>query len=503
MSYISSWPVFIECDPCTKFWNRNECVIDHNILMNEELMKTDQKNIIIKEQTYILTNQGQFYYQKQNKLRWVQLNTSISVKLIELKLPQREHDVVKVIRIKRNQRVYACFWSLDFQKTFQYFKRIAGFCVCQNFEQLYTIQDLLGKGGYSKVYQLCPVNRLPYQQQYYAGKIYNKVEVNSKKNLIQISHLIRQECEILKKLNSPFIITLFEIIQLDEQLILITELLRSGSLYQLLKEKVRIQEIEANGIILRIALGLQCLHNLGYVHRDIKLENVLLDKDQIKIIDFGFAEQINREVLTSGQGTIGYMAPEIFQDQPYTELGDVFSLGVVYYLLLTGKSPFRGHNQDNIMRANKLCEVDFSEYCFVNVSQKVINLVKAMLQRNPKNRISLNEVIQSLRTQNPMMDYPYHTNSVDGSQMTKQAGIRSLYLLSQNSQDSLRGQKAQQNRLNVTDKFVVKTSTFRPSLVNLDSSHNENEDLEDNHLPGSVVEFLFVSMNIMNNNKFP
>lgn len=49
MSYISSWPVFIECDPCTKFWNRNECVIDNNILMNEELMKTDQKNIIIKE----------------------------------------------------------------------------------------------------------------------------------------------------------------------------------------------------------------------------------------------------------------------------------------------------------------------------------------------------------------------------------------------------------------------------------------------------------------------
>lgn len=58
MSYISSWPVFTECDPCTKFWNRNECLIDHNILMNEELMKTDHKNIIIKERSYILTNKG-------------------------------------------------------------------------------------------------------------------------------------------------------------------------------------------------------------------------------------------------------------------------------------------------------------------------------------------------------------------------------------------------------------------------------------------------------------
>ncbi|CAD8119695.1 unnamed protein product [Paramecium sonneborni] len=195
------------------------------------------------------------------------------------------------------------------------------------------------------------------------------------------------------------------------------------------------------------------------------------------------------------------MAPEIFQNQPYTEVGDVFSLGVVYYLLLTGKSPFRGHNQETIMRANKICEIEFSEYCFVNVSHKIIGLVKSMLQKNPKNRISLNEVIQMLRTQSQLIDYAYRTNSVDGSQMTKQAGIRSLYLLSQNSQDSLRAQKTQQNRLNVTDKFVVKASTFRPSLVNLDSS--DDEDLEDNHLPGTVVEFLFVSMNIMNNIKFP
>ncbi|CAD8119694.1 unnamed protein product [Paramecium sonneborni] len=271
MSYVSSWPVFVECDTSTKFWNRNDCVVDNSILLSEELKKTDYKSVTIKERTYVLNNKGQFYYLKQDKLRWVQLNTQMSVKLIELKLPQRDHDVVKVIRIKKNQRVYACFWNIDYQKTFEYFKRIAGFCVCQNFEQLYTFQDLLGKGGYSKVYKLCPVNKLPYQKQFYAGKVYNKVEVNSKKNLMSISQLIRQECEILKKLNSPFILNLFEIIQLDEQLILITELLSSGSLYQLLKEKVRIQEMEASGIIMRIALGLQCLHRVcsqGYKIRE-------------------------------------------------------------------------------------------------------------------------------------------------------------------------------------------------------------------------------------------
>lgn len=58
MSFISSWPVFTECDPCKKFWNRNECLVDQNILIKEELMKTDQRSILIKERAYILTNKG-------------------------------------------------------------------------------------------------------------------------------------------------------------------------------------------------------------------------------------------------------------------------------------------------------------------------------------------------------------------------------------------------------------------------------------------------------------
>lgn len=91
------------------------------------------------------------------------------------------------------------------------------------------------------------------------------------------------------------------------------------------------------------------------------------------------------------------MAPEIFSGLPYTEIGDVFSLGVIYYALLTGKAPFRCNNQEGLLRANKLAETDFSEYRFVNVSQKTIALVKGMLNKNPKLRTPLNDVIQNLR----------------------------------------------------------------------------------------------------------
>ncbi|CAD8133114.1 unnamed protein product [Paramecium pentaurelia] len=331
----------------------------------------------------------------------------------------------------------------------------------------------MGKGGYSKVYKLCPLNKQSFQQQYYAGKVYNKNELAQKKNLNCLAQLVKAECEILKQVNSPFILTLYEIIQLDEQL----------------KRKQGFKRVRLVALFLELHQDFRPF--IGYVHRDIKLENILIDKDQIKIIDFGFAEQINREVLTSGQGTVGYMAPEIFTHKPYTELGDVFSLGVVYYLLLTGKPPFKGLNQDNIIRANQKCDIDFSEYCFVNVSQKTIHLVKGMLQKNPKQRSSLNEVLQNLKSQNLFLDIVYRSISIEGSQLTKHGGMRSLYLQSQCSQDSPRIQQKQSKLLNITqtlEKFAVKTSSFRPSLQNIDNYTFDSDDLEDNTLPQFVLE---------------
>ncbi|CAD8128023.1 unnamed protein product [Paramecium sonneborni] len=498
MSQQLVWPVYVENDVCEKFWNRNECVLDGEILITQQMCKTDRKTQVIKERTYTLSGKGILCYQKKSLIRWLLLTYKMSVKLIDLKIQSKDQDLVKVIRLKRNSQVQAYIWNADFQQTFTFFKRLTAFCICQNFEQLYTIQDLMGKGGYSKVYKLCPLNKQQFQQQYYAGKVYNKNELAQKKNLGQLSQLVKAECEIMKQVNSPFILTLYEIIQLDEQLILITELLRSGSLYKLLREKVRIQESEAKQLWVY-------KQYIRYVHRDIKLENILMDKDQIKIIDFGFAELINREVLTSGQGTVGYMAPEIFNNQPFTEQGDVFSLGVVYYLLLTGKPPFKGLNQENIVRANKKCDIDFSEYCFVNVSQKTIQLIKGMLQKNPKQRTSLNEVIQNLKSQNLLLDTIYRSISVDGSQLTKQ-GLRSLYLQSQCSQDSPRIQQKQSKLLNVTqtlDKYAIKASSFRPSLQDLSRYSFDSCDLEDNTLPLFVLEFLQISKLTMNSTKFP
>ena len=100
--------------------------------------------------------------------------------------------------------------------------------------------------------------------------------------------------------------------------------------------------------------GIEYISRLNIVHRDLKPENLLLDYDKgIKIIDFGFAEKVNRHKLVSRAGTPGFLPPELFKLSPYTEKGDIFSLGIILYSLLVGTTPFKGDTYRNVLELNK------------------------------------------------------------------------------------------------------------------------------------------------------
>ncbi|CAD8190145.1 unnamed protein product [Paramecium pentaurelia] len=524
------WPIFQENDSTKAFWNKKfeqniDCSIISQYCMNRITWKCSKPC----EYQFLLNQNGILFYQHNNKPKgYVQLNHDISIKIIDLKISNNKSDLVKVIRIKRTKDIFIYIWNQDYKSTFQFFKNLSQFSFIQNLDQLYTLSDVIAKGGFSKVFSLTPNLRLPNQPLNYAGKIYNKEELLQKKDSQKFYNFIRSECYVLRKLNSPYILKLYEIIQLDEMLILVTEYIKGGSLYQYLKDKKKLTEIESIQILLKLTIALQAVHNIGYVHRDIKLENVLIDKDNLKLIDFGFTEKIQRDRLQNGQGTAGYIAPEVFMRQPYQEVGDVFSLGVIFYSMLCGRAPFRSNTYDGLLKLNKECQIDFSESRFLNVSQKSIYLMKAMLQKQPENRINIQDLLAQLQAQTLFShsgNFISTQSIIDGSvglsfnHLQSKNTLKSFYQQSQNSVSENSSQfsnhqlkqKKRRFKSQSMDKKgqFPKQSSFKPSLkyvyqMEIQQSYEDNISIGDQEYPiqDQNLQFLQFSYYQLNRQKF-
>ena len=147
---------------------------------------------------------------------------------------------------------------------------------------------------------------------------------------------MRNEILVLKTISkNDNIIKIYEIYETNHELILIFELMEGGDLYGLIK-KHNCEEKQAWHFFQQMIKGLNFLHLKGVIHRDIKLENILLTKEEkpvVKIADFSLAEFYKHKSLRTKCGTPGFMAPEIFNNDVYDERVDIFSAGIILYIL--------------------------------------------------------------------------------------------------------------------------------------------------------------------------
>ncbi|XP_026879671.2 serine/threonine-protein kinase MARK2 isoform X7 [Electrophorus electricus] len=254
----------------------------------------------------------------------------------------------------------------------------------------YRLLKTIGKGNFAKV----KLARHVLTGKEVAVKIIDKTQLNSS----SLQKLFR-EVRIMKLLNHPNIVKLFEVIETEKTLYLVMEYASGGEVFDYLVAHGRMKEKEARAKFRQIVSAVQYCHQKCIVHRDLKAENLLLDADMnIKIADFGFSNEFTLgNKLDTFCGSPPYAAPELFQGKKYDgpEV-DVWSLGVILYTLVSGSLPFDGQNlkelRERVLRGKYRIPFYMSTDCE--------NLLKKFLILNPTKRGSLEQQIMKDRWMN-------------------------------------------------------------------------------------------------------
>ncbi|XP_041638421.1 protein kinase C delta type-like isoform X4 [Cheilinus undulatus] len=244
-----------------------------------------------------------------------------------------------------------------------------------------VLHKVLGKGSFGKVL----LAELKGQGQYFAVKVL-------KKDVVLMDDDV--ECTMVEKRvlalawENPFLTHLYSTFQSKEHLFFVMEYLNGGDLMFHIQVNGRFDVIRSTFYAAEIIVGLQFLHSKGIIYRDLKLDNVMLDKDgHIKIADFGMCKEnvFGDARATTFCGTPDYIAPEILLGQKYTFSVDWWSFGVLVYEMLIGQSPFQGDDEDELFESIRSDTPHYPRW----ITKEAKSLLELLFERDPCRRLGV------------------------------------------------------------------------------------------------------------------
>jgi len=253
----------------------------------------------------------------------------------------------------------------------------------------YTVEKEIGAGGYAR----CLLVKNKTTGQLFACKELQKNKLNNVASL-------KSEIQILIKLDHPNIIKLYEIYENDNYIYLVMELCTGGELFDRIIQKTeegkQFTEKEVAKIFQQMMSAINYCHSNKIVHRDLKPENLLLasqdENSPIKVIDFGMSRIFNdKQAMFDKVGTAYYISPEVL-DGFYDEKCDIWSAGVILYILLCGYPPFNGNDDDEIFESIKKRKFVYPDAEWAKISGEAKDLINKMLSE-PLNRLTAEQVL--------------------------------------------------------------------------------------------------------------
>merc|ERR1712100_647202 len=245
------------------------------------------------------------------------------------------------------------------------------------FGEKYEVGEVLGRGAFSVVKKVTSKR---------SGRVY-AVKIIDKKNVGQDMNRLRIEIDILTKVKHPNIINLKEIMEDEDTLYIITELVTGGELF--------------DKLVARMVSAIDYLHSMNIVHRDLKPENLLLkdssNVSEVKLADFGLSkivsEGVQKQLMQTACGTPGYVAPEVLTADGYDKEVDLWSIGVITYILLCGFPPFYNEHLPVLFEAIMKADYDYPEDYWDEISDTAKNFIDRLLVVDPTKRMTTGEAL--------------------------------------------------------------------------------------------------------------
>ena len=248
--------------------------------------------------------------------------------------------------------------------------------------------NVIGKGGVGKVWKVQALK----PKMILAMKQMSKSKIVSKK----MTQNVFEEKEILSNLYHPFIINMYCTFQDSDNLYMLMDYLPCSDFRYQLHRMTSFSEEQLQFLTACVVTGLGYIHSKGIVHRDIKPENLICDeKGYIRITDFGIAKKVDWDLKYEVSGTVGYMAPEVFnkRNKIYPE-SDYFSLGVMLYELMTGERPYKSvHSVDMVNEFNER-DVKLNPETCIKYSREMCEFVNSLIEKDNEKRLGRGGAIE-------------------------------------------------------------------------------------------------------------